>query len=259
MSLDAASASYMVKTRDGDKGPFSRKQICKLVVKGQLPETVKVRDVESNKPVLVADIVSGKAYENIFEDEALGVASDLIEEAYDSGIMRAPGRQEVESQSARSRLDDREDRSSGSSHRRTQSHRRRSGSSRLFESEVSEGVQRGIRSKRRQQNKQMLLIAGVIVGLCAVAGVVVMLLPGPPLIGSMWASGSQELTIGRSTIKLEENGKRLIHANYTEVAPGVFETFWSEGGELEIRCQMDGDTLTTWFNNADKTVWTRRY
>ena len=277
MNANPDAATYVIKTKDGQKGPFTRKQICKLVVKGQLPETVSVRDVEQNQSVLVADIVSGAAYKHQFEQEALGIASDLMEEVslddgYGSGAQKVPlqndkmdkigsGRHRSPSSSQnvstgrRSRSAD-EHTASG---RRTQSHKRRSAaSSRVFESDIVENVSRSRRKSNKQQS--MYITIGVVV-VCAIVAVVLVLMPRGDMKG-VWTQGQQTLKIGQTVIKLTEGTEVLIHDHYTEVQMGdklILETTWQRDGfpQVKIGVDVNGDSLTTTYDGSNPLFWKR--
>ena len=277
MNADADNATYVIKTKDGQKGPFTRQQICKLVVKGQLPESVSVRDVEKNEPVLVADIVSGAAYKQQFEDEALGIASDLMEEVsldegYGSGAQKIPldndnvnkigsGRHRSPSSSQnlgarRSRGDD----ATGTGRRRTQSHKRRSAaSSRVFESDIVENVTRTVRRKNNKQQSMYLTIG--VVAVCAIVAVVLLLMPRGDMKGK-WRQGQQELSIGPTVIKLSEGATVLIHDHYQQVGTDdqiILETTWQKDGfpKVKIGIEVDGDSLTTTYDGSSPLSWKR--
>lgn len=254
MSSTAENASYVIKTKDGDKGPFSRRQICKLVVKGQLQESVSVRDTESNRSVLVADIVSGQAYHNEFEDEALGVASDLLEaDVYHAAepVAQTPPKPKDDNATVTTNR-----------HRRmqsqTQTQRRRNSSSRIFDSEIVEGVQRSVRSNKRGHQQQMMLFTGGIVALCAIVALVLIMMPSQSVQG-VWTRGNQTLTIGQTVIKLKEGDVDLINAYYKQLDDTTYTTTWFVSRkDVTIRVTLAGDTLTTVFDGTDTRVWARQ-
>ncbi|NRA39181.1 MAG: hypothetical protein HRU15_13635, partial [Planctomycetes bacterium] len=77
---DLSNASYVIRTKAGDKGPFTRSQIKKLVKKGQLPESVSVRDVATDMSVTVADIIQESRIKTELENAACNIASELTED-----------------------------------------------------------------------------------------------------------------------------------------------------------------------------------
>ncbi len=251
MSSTADNASYVIKTKDGDKGPFSRRQICKLVIKGQLPQEVSVRDVETDQSVLVADIVSGQAYTNQFEDEALGVASDLLE----ADIYSAA--EQVAQSTPAPRPKEDHATVSTNRHRRTQTQRRRNSSSRIFDSEEIEGVQRSVRGKKKGQQQQMMLITGGIVVVCVIIAVVLLMMPTTDMRGT-WVQGQQVLTIGQTVIKLKDGESDLINAYYQQPSDNLITTRWFVSDkEVNIQVNLSGDTLTTSFDGGELKTWTR--
>ena len=78
--VDVTKASYIIRTKAGDKGPFTCEQIKKLVRKGQLPESVSVRDVDSGKSIPVTDILTDVQVQAEFADAACQIASELTED-----------------------------------------------------------------------------------------------------------------------------------------------------------------------------------
>lgn len=251
------SATYLIKTKTGQKGPFTHQQICKLVVKGKLEQTVSVREVESNTSVLVADIVSGAAYRNELEEEALGIASDLMEEVEVSGY--ASGGQLQKPVMA-------DEHGSGSvstnRHRQTKSQKRRSASSRIFESEISEGAQRTQRVSRKSRNKQSMLISGVIAAVCILVGVIVVLIPQGSIQG-VWRQDTQVMTIGATVLKIVDGSKTIIHDSYQqrEGPDGIIISAkrFDDLQRVEIKIiSISPASLTTSLDGAAPLTWTRQ-
>ncbi len=74
-------SAYYVRTKAGEKGPFSAEQLFRFVDEGKIPVTLQVIDAESGEWVVVEDLYapSEPELEDVFDDEVFDVEDDFEE------------------------------------------------------------------------------------------------------------------------------------------------------------------------------------
>jgi len=76
-------SGYVIRTPQGNKGPFSKEQIQQLVDQGKVPVTLRVISTQTGQPVLVADVIQD-------EDSEFALDLDMDDFGDDIGAAAPP-------------------------------------------------------------------------------------------------------------------------------------------------------------------------